>query len=448
MAPSLVTGCDAYQEALHHNHHDQSVKPATISVANGAKGDGSGPGLIKEHVLDILRERAARIDTLTCQPGDEDPFFVADLREVYRQYLRWTKALPRVRPYYAVKCNPDKVVLNFLAYLGVGFDCASKSEMEIALSTGVDPGRIIYAQPCKTPSFLRYATEKGVLQMTFDNVDELYKVKHVCPDAQLFLRIFTDDSAAACRLSVKFGASLDDTQYLLETAHRLGLNVVGVSFHVGSGAADSGAFLKAIKDARVVFDEARAIGYQLRTLDIGGGFSADTFDCFGKAIGQTLDAYFPPEVEVIAEPGRYFVASAFTLAANIIARRGTSLDKTKCTTNNPIMVYLNDGVYGNFSNIIFDHQKPVPQVLIAREDDASFNEYSIWGPTCDGIDMINDSVMLPARLSVGDWLYFENMGAYTTCSRTKFNGFADVHEVVYVFPDLRNPEEGVVDFYQ
>lgn len=347
--------------------------------------------------------------------------------------------------YVAVKCNPDKLVIGLLARLGIGFDCASKNEVELALSTGIDPSRIIYAQPCKTPSFLRYATEKGVLQMTFDNIDELHKIKDVCPDAQLFLRIFTDDSAAACRLSVKFGAALSATSFLLKTAHELGLNVVGVSFHVGSGAADPGAYLEAIQDARKVFDEARAIGFQMKILDIGGGFSAETFDRFGKLISQALDTYFAPEVEVIAEPGRYFVASAFTLAVNVIARRDPS-PGMEHAEKGQVMLYLNDGVYGNFSNIIFDHQMPVPRVLITRETEATPTEYSLWGPTCDGIDIVNKSVTLPVRISVGDWLYFKDMGAYTACSRTKFNGFADNHEVIYISSEPINLGGGISRF--
>jgi len=102
------------------------------------------------------------------------------------------------------------------------------------------------------------------------------------------------------------------------------------------------------------------------------------------------------------------------------------------------MLYLNDGAYGNFSNIIFDHQHPMAQILAAAADPnlsqagVEACEYSIWGPTCDGIDLISESCLLPARLEVGDWLFFENMGAYTKCSATRFNGFTNDHEVIYI----------------
>lgn len=387
----------------------------------------------KDLVLGVLKKRAAEVDVDQCGAGEEDAFYVADMGEIYRQHLRWKMQLGRVKPFYAVKCNPDPEILRLMAQLGNGFDCASKSEIDLALATGIDPSRIIYAQPCKTKSYLRYAAQVGVKQMTFDNADELCKIKACFPDAELYLRILTDDSTSLCRLSMKFGASLDVARELLELAAQLELKVVGVSFHVGSGAEDPSAFVKAVQDARMVFDQAVEVGHELHTLDVGGGFSHDTFEKFAGYLGEALDAYFPPHVRIIAEPGRYYVANAFTLAANVIARRDIP-DPTD-TTRNAYMVYLNDGVYGNFSNIIFDHQHPIAQILTCVngiDRSAEGIHYSVWGPTCDGIDVITQHIELPGMLDVGDWLFFEEMGAYTKCSATRFNGFSDNHEVIYI----------------
>ena len=322
-------------------------------------------------------------------------------------------------------------MLRLLAALGTGFDCASKAEIEQVLALGIDPSRIIYAQPCKTKSYVRYAAEHGVKQMTFDNADELYKTRALFPHAELFLRILTDDSSSLCRLSLKFGASLDCTKELLQLAKDLDLNVVGVSFHVGSGASDPQSFAKAVQDSRIVFDQAADVGFTLQTLDVGGGFSGDTFEDMAHVLSEALDDYFPPSVRIIGEPGRYYVSSAFTLACNIIARRDILDPSTHLTS---YMLYLNDGVYGNFSSIIFDHQQPSPRILSRQESDknARPTDYSIWGPSCDGIDLISAACTLQGALNVGDWLYFEDMGAYTRCSATKFNGFSDNHKVMYV----------------
>ncbi|KAH8664215.1 ornithine decarboxylase [Xylariales sp. PMI_506] len=403
----------------------------------------NGPFVAKRLIGDALRHRVESVDHESCDPGDEDTFFVGDLGEVYRQHVRWKKNLPRVKPFYAVKCNPDPRVMQLLAALGTGFDCASKAEIDQVLNMGVDPTRIIYAQPCKTNSYVRYVANKHVKQMTFDNADELRKVAKLFPDAELFLRILTDDSSSLCRLSLKFGASLDTTDELLGLAKELGLNVVGVSFHVGSGASDPLAFLKAVKDADVVFKQAAAHGFDLKTLDVGGGFSGESFEDMACVLREALDEYFPPHISIIAEPGRYYVSTAFTIACNIIARRAIHDPMTGETS---YMAYINDGLYGNFSSIMFDHQHPVAKVLsvarrtlyntpIAEElpgDQGGGIEYSIWGPTCDGIDRITESIRFNHELDVGDWLYFEDMGAYTKCSATKFNGFSDTHDVIYV----------------
>lgn len=324
-------------------------------------------------------------------------------------------------------------MLRLLAALDTGFDCASKTEIEQVLAMGVDPSRIIYAQPCKTKSYMRYASQQGVKQMTFDNADELYKTKALFPDAELFLRILTDDSMSSCRLSLKFGASLDGTKELLALAKALDLNVVGVSFHIGSGASDPQSFAKAVQDSRFVFDQAEEMGFEMRTLDVGGGFSGDLFEDMAHVLSEALDDHFPPSVRIIGEPGRYYVASAFTLACNIIARRDIQDPITRLSS---YMLYINDGVYGNFSNIIFDHQNPSPRVLSRRgdgeEQSTRVTEYSIWGPSCDGIDRISAHCTLRGVLDVGDWLYFEEMGAYTKCSATRFNGFTNNHDVLYV----------------
>lgn len=410
----------------------------SLELSNHGEGELSQSRLAaKDLALNVLKKRAAEVDTDRCAPGEEDAFYVADMGEVYRQHLRWKMNLGRVRPFFAVKCNPDPEVLRLMAKLGNGFDCASKAEIDMALETGVDPSRIIYAQPCKTKSYLRHAANVGVKQMTFDNADELYKIKACFPEAELYLRILTDDSTSLCRLSMKFGASLDVAHQLLELAHELDLKVVGVSFHVGSGAEDPKAFLKAVQDARLVFDQAAEIGHELHTLDVGGGFTGETFEKFAGVLGEALETYFPPHIRIIAEPGRYYVGTAFTLAANVIARR--DVRDPEEASKDAYMIYLNDGVYGNFSNIIFDHQHPEPRILTcasqanartsATPEDVA---YSIWGPTCDGIDVISQRSLLPGLLDVGDWLYFEEMGAYTKCSATRFNGFSDNHEVIYI----------------
>ena len=328
-----------------------------------------------------------------------------------------------------MKCNPNPEVLRLLAKMGAGFDCASAGEIKAVLSLGVDPSRIIYANPCKESSHVRFAAKVGVKQMVFDNKDELFKTKNSAPNAELFLRISVDDSSSLCRLSQKYGAALDTTPELLRLAKELDLNVVGVSFHCGSGVSDPQAFAKAVVDARTVFDTAAEVGFDLKVLDVGGGFTSDLFESIAQNLNQALVDNFPPSVRIISEPGRYYVSSAFTVACNVIGRRD---EKDLATSETAYKLYINDGVYGNFASLIYDHQHVTPHVLSQRDNTKVQTKYSIWGQTCDGIDKITDCIVIPGKLNVGDWLYFEDMGAYTMCCATNFNGFVNNHNITYI----------------
>ncbi|KAL1915961.1 uncharacterized protein VTP21DRAFT_6349 [Calcarisporiella thermophila] len=393
-------------------------------------------------VLPLSVQDALRLQLRATDDADAgDAFFVADLGEVLRQDRKWKQLLPRIEPFYAVKCNPDPAVLRLMAALGNGFDCASKGEIEQVLEMGVPASRIIYANPCKQVSFLRYAREQGIGMMTFDNADELRKVAAHYPDVELVIRVLADDSKSVCQLGTKFGAPAEKSRELLELAKELGLRVVGVSFHVGSGCFDEGAFADAVQRARRVFTEAEQCGFQCSLLDVGGGFpGANVRDgiTFERVAAVLRDAIqdIPHSVRIIGEPGRYYVASAFTLATQVIARRQTS---------DQDMYYINDGVYGSFNCIIFDHQKVQPSVL-QRSGEFALNrsqgdpddeqgqrgsekKCSVWGPTCDSIDCVMRDANLPT-MDVGDWLAWENMGAYTSCAASTFNGFRKTR-VVY-----------------
>ncbi|KAK4509565.1 uncharacterized protein ATC70_007918 [Mucor velutinosus] len=393
-------------------------------------------------VSEVFQQRLESITNQKWETDQESAFFVADLGEVVRQHIRWKSLLPRIEPFYAIKCNPDPMVVQLLASLGCGFDCASKQEIQQVLDVGVDPSRIIYANPCKQASFIRYSAQQNVSRMTFDNAEELFKIKKYFPDAELVLRILTDDSMSLCQLGLKFGAPLHTVQHLLQTAKELNLNVIGVSFHVGSGCLDANAFGDAVVRAKNVFDQAKTMGYDFKFLDVGGGFpGADvkdgiTFEKVAAVLGPIVDRLFPKDVRVIAEPGRYYVASAFTLTVNVIGRRTNMAHVDQTTASPEYMYYVNDGMYGSFNCIIFDHQIVHPKVLMKNEvfaygqdlPEAQY-ESSVWGPTCDSIDCLNKSTRLP-KLEPGDWLYFDNMGAYTICAASQFNGFRK-SEVLY-----------------
>lgn len=360
----------------------------------------------------------------------EDPFFIVNIGDVIRQYKKWEYYLPSIKPFYAVKCNPDELLLRVLARLGCGFDCASKNEIAKVIGINVKPENIIFANPCKMSSMIKFARAHDVDMLTFDSEHELYKIKLYHSDAKLVLRIKTDDKDSICKFSCKFGLDLEEVEAILKMAKSLQLKIMGVSFHVGSGCMNPETYKTSIRDARKVFDMAKEHGFEMTLLDIGGGFPG--VDCdkinfkqIADKINEGIAEYFSDfeGLNVIAEPGRFFAAASHTLVLSVINKKVRVDPETK---ERLITYYVNDGVYSSFSNIPMDH-------FVINEDNLfPFNERNekkykctIYGPTCDSIDKIADNILLP-DLEIGQYIICEALGAYTTATNfgsEVFNGF-------------------------
>jgi ornithine decarboxylase len=357
----------------------------------------------------------------------ERAFYIIDLGALTNAFSTWMRLLPDVKPYYAVKCNPNPVLLDALASLGANFDCASETEMKAVIEITKDPTRIIFANPCKMSSQIRYARANDVDLMTFDCEDELYKIKLYHPYAKLVLRLAVDDSKSLCKFNKKFGCKLGQVEELLTIAKTLKLDVVGFSFHVGSGCSSVNNFYQAIGDCREAADIALNLGIHIEIIDIGGGFPGVDknikFEDIAKKVNEGIANFFPDfsidgrPVQFIAEPGRYFAEPTHTLVLNVIGKKKV-VDET--TGETIIVYYLNDGIYGSFNCIYFDYSKPV--ILPFNERDGKLHKSRLFGPTCDSIDLISEEVMLP-ELAIGEWVYVEDFGAYTAAASSNFNGF-------------------------
>ena len=368
---------------------------------------------------------------------DDEPFYVVDLNKIKEKYIDWKKLLPNVIPYYAVKCNPDAKIVKLLASLGSNFDCASIAEFDIVRSSGVSSDRIIYANPCKNKLHIECAKEYNIDHLVIDSVSELIKIYETYPNAKLVIRMKVDDSASECKFSTKFGSDQRTINNILKMANRLNINIIGISFHIGSNCKGNGFYMKAIKNARYVFDKAiEDYGMEMSFLDIGGGFPGInegniSMDFFANEINFAINTYFGDlkNINIIAEPGRYFVTSSHTLAVNIINVKETN-------TGNSYTV--NDGIYGSFNCVIFDHNDPIFIPLKRKNDRHKLKENlyltTIFGPTCDSVDKITTTAMLP-KLNIGDWCYIENFGAYTRASSSNFNGFGPIR-VFYTGTDI------------
>ncbi|OMO96398.1 Ornithine/DAP/Arg decarboxylase [Corchorus olitorius] len=350
-----------------------------------------------------------------------DPFYVLDLGALNPLFQTWTQNLPMVQPFYAVKCNPNPVFLKQLAALGAGFDCASHAEIESVLSLGVSPDRIIFASTCKPESHIKYAAKVGVNLATFDSICELEKIKKLHPSCSLLIRI----KAPQTSNSTKFGALPDEVKPLLQASKAANLQVIGVSFHIGSR---SGINLNALEDAmasaKTIFETAIQLGMpEMNVLNIGGGFkSGPNFtDEAAFAVKVALQKYFPNQVglTIMAEPGRFFAKEPFTLVTNVIGKRVRGDIKE---------YWINDGIAGSMKFLQYDN---VICTHLLANNGSSNNPTSkgvktydstVFGPTCDAADMVLEGFQLP-DMEVGDWLVFHNLGAYSSCLGSDFNGF-------------------------
>ncbi|XP_019905897.2 antizyme inhibitor 1b isoform X2 [Esox lucius] len=351
---------------------------------------------------------------------DKSVFVVADLGALMRQHVQWQNTVSRISAYYPVSTNSSPAVLQVLASLGLGFVCANKGEVSLALDYGVPPENIIFSGVCKPLSHIKYAARNGVDLLVCDSETELCKIARSHPNAKLLVQVTT--WAQVAETSMAFGCSLKSCRHLLEMAKSLGVQVVGATFHIPASCKDLQAYGHALSDARCVFDMGEELGFNMSILDIGGGFSGSEYQLkqVHMAVRPLLDVYFPSqsEVQVIAEPGSYYVSSAFTLAVNIIGKKvvaqdwgGRAPEALTLDDEPEFLYYLNDGVYGSFSCKLLGNSIPPPAVhkRASMVEQPVFSS-SLWGPTLDSLDRVVERCLLP-ELGPGDWLVFNNMGA-------------------------------------
>ena len=383
------------------------------------------------------------------RPRDAAPFNVVDLGDIIRQHLRWTSLLPTVHPFYAVKCNPDPMILALLDALGASFDCASQSEFELLLANGVQieggiTDKVVFSHPCKHPLHLAYAQQIGVNLCTFDNEWEIEKIARLHPHCKSLLRIQVDDSRSKMKFNSKYGFKVEDrseVDRIFELCRKFNIDLKGIMFHVGSGCRDSLVYGTAVEQSKFLFDVAHSkFGYDpatMDTLDLGGGFpglepfdpmeggdddSRPSFEEMAQQINQSLVHHFgdiDSGYRFIAEPGRYYVAKSHSLVCEVIAKK-------KREDGLGFVYYLNDGIFGAFNIIHWEQSQPLllpHQKTLQRKDNGEvLYPSTIFGPTCESLDKMYDDYPL-RELNIMDKVVVPHFGAYTGCLATGFNGF-------------------------
>jgi ornithine decarboxylase len=342
------------------------------------------------------------------------PFLIVDTAIVRGKARRFRAAMPRVRPHYAVKANPDRRVLKVLVQEGCGFEIASTAELDLLASLGVPAAEVFYSNPVKSRESIAYAAARGVEWFVVDSPDELRRVFEVKPDARQYLRIAAPNIGSDWPLSGKFGAGAADAREIVALAARLGADLAGVTFHVGSQCRNPENWRVALEKARNLFEVMTKAGLRPRLLNIGGGFPVrhvkpiPSIEVIGAVVNQGLKG-FAEDVQVIAEPGRYLVSDAGYFVCRVL---GTA------TRAGKRWMHWDAGLFGG----VIESSEGLKYRV--RTDRAGPDvAWTVAGPTCDSVDVVMRDEPLPSDLQEGDFVYIKNAGAYTTAYASQFNGF-------------------------
>ncbi|MEZ5755647.1 MAG: type III PLP-dependent enzyme [Paracoccaceae bacterium] len=323
---------------------------------------------------------------------------------------------------YAVKSNPGEEVIENLAAAGIrGYDCASSFEIDLIRRLAPDAA-IHYNNPVRARSEIAHAVAKGVKSWSVDSHSELAKLIEMVPaqDSEISVRFKLPVAGAAYNFGAKFGATAEAATALLRRVAEAGF-IPSLTFHPGTQCTDPAAWETYIRTAAEI---ARNAGVTIARLNVGGGFPSHrlmgvvpqleaTFALIDRVAGEAFGAARPM---LVCEPGRGLCGDAFTLAARVKALR----DDTH--------VFLNDGVYGTLTELpligVIDRTEVLTPEGAKRE--GAIQPRIVFGPTCDSVDRLPGEVALPADIAEGDYVIVQGMGAYSTVTNTRFNGFGDL----------------------
>jgi ornithine decarboxylase len=351
------------------------------------------------------------------------PYLVTDLDTVTARHDAFRAALPGVRAFYAMKCNPAAEIITTLVAGGAGVEIASLGELRMLERIGIDPAGALYSNPVKPPAHIAEAYRAGLWRFSFDSPNELAKLAEHAPGAAVYVRIRVDDKDSVFPLSRKFGVDVDEAYDLMLMARELGLRPYGITFHVGSQCSSPDAWRAAVADSGALMNRLAAADIELAMLDLGGGFPAryvtgvPSIGEIAAVINRALDELLPYRPKLVAaEPGRHLVAESAVMAAGVIGRERRGDEN---------WVFVDVGAYnGMMETLQTANGWDYPLwTSLADHADVPHLPFTVTGPSCDSSDTMFVHVMLPATLEVGDTVYIGSAGAYTLSYASAFNGF-------------------------
>lgn len=387
-------------------------------MQNSEWEDSQKQKLLREFPLELINQLANEHPT---------PLQIVRRSLIASAYQTLQRELPMVEHHFAIKSFPSFEGLKTLADIGAFFDIASNGELDLIAPLNLPGDRLIHTHPIKRPHDVEYALSKGVAHFVYDSLDELETLEPFKDKIRISLRVSFRSKEAQIDLSSKFGCAYKDAlQIILETVSR-GFRVDGLSFHAGSQLPTPQPIVHAIERCKVLFDQAKMAGVDLRILDIGGGYPGNYTEPvpdlpeFCAPIREALEKHFSG-IKIYSEPGRGIIANTVTSVCRVMG---------SATRDGEKWYYLDDGVYGSYSGQLFEHG--VYHIWSLKElQDPSLEKFpsTIAGPTCDSVDVMVRDLPLP-ELKHGDIIVSPSMGAYSWATSTEFNSFSKP-QLIYV----------------
>jgi ornithine decarboxylase len=348
----------------------------------------------------------------------ETPFLIIDKEKIREKISSIGQNIRNTTVFYAIKANSNIEVLRFVNKFNIGFEIASEGELKILKSIGVTPEKIITSNPVKSFKFLKIAASYGVNYFAYDSVDEVNKLAKFLPGCNVYVRLSVPNEGSEWPLSKKFGVEIDEAAELLVYAKEKGLNPVGITFHVGSQCTNVYNWNNALNKSKMVWDLARGKGINLHLLNLGGGYpikytkNVVSVDTIEKNIDKLIYEKFPADVKIFIEPGRAVVGDAGIFVASVIG-------KTKRGDEN--WLHIDVGVFNGLMESIGGIK--YTYITETSKQFANKKKWTISGPSCDSLDVIDRDIVLPEP-EIGSLILILSSGAYTIPYASEFNGFS------------------------
>lgn len=346
------------------------------------------------------------------------PYYIYNLDKISDNLNKIQSALSDIDIYYAIKANNDKKIIKTLNKHVKGYDAASIGEIELLLSLNINPKRILFNNPVKSPDHIKRAYKLGVEYFAYDSLGEIDKLSQFAPNSKLFLRLKVSDRGSKFPLSKKFGLHSSKALNYCIKAKEAGLHTVGLTFHVGSQSEKLEVWENAIIKASKVIKDLSKNEIYISILDVGGGFPVHynnhepSINAIGETIRTSLNKYIPKNIKIIAEPGRYIVANSSTIVTSVIGKE---------KRGNNRWIYLDIGAFQGLIEPL--EMSGLIYPISSDKYSSKKYKYTLTGPTCDAFDTIGTNYKLPANIEIGDRVYIGMTGAYTKVYESNFNGF-------------------------